>query len=132
MIKENYIENKIFSLLAKLPKLVNNRILRGVEYNNAERDEIYDKFMNKFFNLLSEEGENLKKSYIFLEKVLGKKKHLGNPNVSKKLTYHKRRELGLYTLGKKSLKYKDLLPLHELWKEYMTKYLNLNELRAQK
>ena len=34
-------------------------------------------------------------------------------------------DLGLYTMPTKSMKYDDLLPLHELWKGYMCQQLNL-------
>lgn len=40
-------------------------------------------------------------------------------------------ELGLYTLPTKSIRYVDMLPLHQLWTEYMWNHLSLsNETKA--
>lgn len=46
---------------------------------------------------------------------------------NKTLTRKEYADLGLYTLPTKSIKYKDLLPLHSLWTEYVREFLSLNE-----
>lgn len=43
----------------------------------------------------------------------------------KKLTRSEFAEMGLYVLPTKSLKYSDLMPLHELWLQYIEKQLEL-------
>lgn len=43
------------------------------------------------------------------------------------LTRKEYADLGLYTLPTKSIKYKDLLPLHSLWTEYVREFLSLNQ-----
>lgn len=43
----------------------------------------------------------------------------------KTLTRKEYSDLGLFHLPTKSLKYTDLMPLHELWKGYMSKHLPL-------
>lgn len=116
-----------------MSKNVKNRVLRGVEYDNSERNEIFNKFVDRFLNLSSEDPEAFKKSFFIFEKCSDqRKKKVVHKQTSKKLTLTKRRELGLFCLGKRSLKYCDLVPLHELWKEYMADMLNLDELRRQK
>jgi len=42
-----------------------------------------------------------------------------------------RRELGLYTINRKGMKYKDFEELHCLWKEYMRSCLGLAELEKR-
>ncbi|XP_037050017.1 ribonuclease P protein subunit p29 [Bradysia coprophila] len=44
----------------------------------------------------------------------------------KTLTRKQHADMGLFHLPTKTLKYADLLPLHELWKGYMRKHLPLN------
>lgn len=45
----------------------------------------------------------------------------------KTLSRRQNAELGLYTLPTKSLKYTDMLPLHQLWTGYMRQHLSVNE-----
>lgn len=45
---------------------------------------------------------------------------------NKALTRKELADLGLYTLPTKSFKYNDLLPLHNLWTQYIREFLSLN------
>ncbi|KAJ6635242.1 Ribonuclease P protein subunit p29 [Pseudolycoriella hygida] len=56
-----------------------------------------------------------------------KAKKLKKKKVSKKktLTRKEKADMGLFHLPTKSLKYVDMLPLHELWKGYMSNHLSL-------
>lgn len=67
--------------------------------------------------------QELKRSFIF-----GKYK----ASVPKKQTKQKKtlnrkqkKALGFYSIPKKSIKYEDMEVIHDLWKQYMTKYLNI-------
>lgn len=46
----------------------------------------------------------------------------------KKLSQTYRKQLGLYSLGKKEVTHVQLLSIHELWKDYMRKLLDISEL----
>lgn len=54
-----------------------------------------------------------------------KKSKKRKPTKKKTLTRKQHADMGLFHLPTKTLKYADLLPLHELWKGYMTKHLPL-------
>jgi hypothetical protein len=58
------------------------------------------------------------------------KKHLQFKK-KKLLSMKQRRELGLYKINRKGMKYKDFQELHCLWKEYMKSCLNLEELEKR-
>jgi hypothetical protein len=53
------------------------------------------------------------------------------PYVKKRLSLKQRRELGLYTINRKGMKYKDFEELHCLWKEYMRSCLGLAEIEKR-
>lgn len=53
------------------------------------------------------------------------------PCVKKRLSLKQRRELGLYTINRTGMKYKDFEELHCLWKEYMRSCLGLAELEKR-
>lgn len=59
------------------------------------------------------------------KKQLTNKKVNKNAKPSKTLTRKQFAELGLYTLPTKSLKYADMLPMHEMWKQYIRQQLKL-------
>lgn len=60
--------------------------------------------------LLNSKPKKFKKKKIAKKKTLTRKEHA---------------DMGLFHLPTKTLKYTDLLPLHELWKGYMSKHLPL-------
>lgn len=53
------------------------------------------------------------------------------PCAKKRLSLKQRRELGLYTINRRGMKYKDFEELHCLWKEYMRSCLGLAELEKR-
>lgn len=59
------------------------------------------------------------------KKQLSNKKVRKNEKPSKTLTRKQFAELGLYTLPTKSLKYTDMLPLHDMWTQYIRQQLKL-------
>lgn len=60
--------------------------------------------------LLNSKPKKIKKRKVTKKKTLTRKEHA---------------DMGLFHLPTKTLKYTDLLPLHELWKGYMSKHLPL-------
>lgn len=48
----------------------------------------------------------------------------------KRLSRKETKELGLYSLPRKTLKYSDYVPLNELWNSYMTSQFGLGDLKA--
>ncbi|KAK7794434.1 hypothetical protein R5R35_003807 [Gryllus longicercus] len=49
----------------------------------------------------------------------------------KLLSLKERRELGLYKLRRNGMKYRDFLPLHNLWQEYFIDYIDFPSLEEQ-
>ncbi|KDR22434.1 ribonuclease P protein subunit p29 [Zootermopsis nevadensis] len=72
----------------------------------------------------------LKRKFILLKFRTADKK---NSQFKKKklLSLKQRRELGLYKINRKGMKYKDFQELHHIWKEYMRSCLNLEELKKR-
>lgn len=58
------------------------------------------------------------------KKQITNKKRKKNQKPSKTLSRKQFADLGLYTLPSKSLKYDDLIPLHEMWLDYIQRQLN--------
>lgn len=71
----------------------------------------------------------LKRKFVLLKFRTADKKHV--PCVKKRLSLKQRRELGLYTINRTGMKYKDFEELHCLWKEYMRSCLGLAELEKR-
>lgn len=67
--------------------------------------------------------------FVLLKFRTADKKHI--PCVKKRLSLKHRRELGLYTINRTGMKYKDFEELHCLWKEYMRSCLGLAELEKR-
>ncbi|KAK6640722.1 hypothetical protein RUM44_012419 [Polyplax serrata] len=119
--------------ICNLSKDVKNRVLRGIDYSKEDREKLLNKFISSISRLCDDDPEGIKKSFVILQKTPGKKLNRSKKSsTTKLLSYRKRRELGLYAVGKKSLKYAELVPLHELWKDYMTQYMQLDTLQEQK
>lgn len=59
------------------------------------------------------------------KKQLSNKKVRKNNKPSKTLSRKQFADLGLYTLPTKSIKYADMVPLHEIWMQYIRKQLQL-------
>jgi len=48
------------------------------------------------------------------------------------LSLHERRKLGLYHLRRTGMKFEEVLPLHDLWKQYFSDALNVEALESQR
>lgn len=51
------------------------------------------------------------------------------PCNDKRLSWNQRKKLGFCSVGKKELKFSQVLPLHQLWQGYMRNILNPDELK---
>jgi hypothetical protein len=71
------------------------------------------------------------KKLLVLETQKPRRVRLKTPRLSKKfLTARERRELGLYRLPKRGLRYSQFEALQDLWRGYMRELLDLDQLET--
>ena len=79
----------------------------------------------------NEVADEFKKLLVLETQKLRKAPRVKKPRLSKKfLTARERRELGLYRLPKRGLRYAQFTGLQELWLGYMRELLGLDQLEA--
>lgn len=115
--------------MTPLPEEIRKSVLGNIIQDDQKREEVVDKFLESF----KESGEGTeslgKSTVIHLHRLKDIKPEKPFRHKTKTLTYRQRKQLGLYSLGRNSIKYKDLLPLHNLWKDYIRDCLNLEDVR---
>lgn len=116
-----------------LPDEIRQNVLGNLIYDEDERKHVVQKFMDNFKEADEQTGGYNKLTVIHLHRFKNKsqKPERKFSHKTKTLSYRQRKQLGFNTITKNSVKYKDLIPLHELWKDYMRECLNLDDLRKQ-
>lgn len=115
--------------MAPLPDDIRKQVLGNLIHDDAKRDEVVDKFLETFKES-EDHSESLgRMTVIHLHRLKDSKPEKPFRHKTKTLTFRQRKQLGLYSLGRNSMKYKDLLPLHNLWKDYIRDCLGLEEIR---
>ncbi|PSN52928.1 hypothetical protein C0J52_03012 [Blattella germanica] len=120
-------EKEIFS---KLPKPVQEGA--GIQEIESDMDLIEDMLTTRLpQHRRAGVVDEMRKNYLLMKfKTLDLKKRLQKRKKTQ-LSLKERRELGMYKIYRKGMKYKDFQDLHCLWKQYISNYLDLKELRKR-
>ncbi|KAL0267220.1 UNVERIFIED_CONTAM: hypothetical protein PYX00_009558 [Menopon gallinae] len=113
---------------SRLPENIRNKVLGENRVKDGEVNRIFDKFST---SINKEDGSYHNKLQVHIDHVPDRSRYKLVRHTSKRLSYSVRRKLGLYSIGRKSLKYEDLLPLHSLWEDYIKKYIGIDQLSAK-
>lgn len=72
----------------------------------------------------------LKKDFVLAKK---KRRNIKKPSKKKTqcLTRREKKDLGFYSMGRDNVKYKDILPMHQLWIEYINKVVDLTKVPSK-
>lgn len=116
-----------------LPDEIRKSVLGNLIYDEDKRKNVVNKFMDNFREADEQAGGFNRMTVIHFHRFKSTTPKTGKKfrHKSKTLTYRQRKQLGFNLIRKNSVKYKDLIPLHELWKDYMRDCLSLDNMRAQ-
>ncbi|XP_069684024.1 ribonuclease P protein subunit p29 [Periplaneta americana] len=116
-------------LCSKLPEAITNSITDEVAHPGTSFIEHLVTSTLPTSTQSTIDGELKRTFALFKFKTLDAKVHRNEKK--KRLSQKRRRELGLYKVYRKGMKYKEFQPLHTLWTEYMRSYLDLEELEQR-
>lgn len=69
----------------------------------------------------------LKKDFVLAKRRSKAYKKKGKKKKTRSLTRKEKKSLGFYVLPRNSVKYDDMLPMHEIWTDYISQMLELNK-----
>lgn len=115
------VKPKEQDLLKKLPQSVE----QCIKLKNGDVENFLKSRLPR--NNLNEIEQELKKRFPLAKERQVYKKRIRRQGCPKKeqLSNTKKRSLGLYNISRRGLLYKDLLPLNQLWNQYIEKFLEL-------